>query len=57
MSRPAAFPWPEQPVWKDDNEDDAPELSEANPTGISHLIPVCFCANLAIIQKGKPLPA
>lgn len=41
VSRPAAFPWPQQPDWKDGDEDDIPDLSETHAAGASCLLQVC----------------
>ena len=42
VCRPAAFHWPEQPAWKDNDEDDGPEPSEAIAEGIAATLHLCI---------------
>lgn len=54
VSRPAAFPWPQQPDWKDGDEEDVSELGGAQPAGASRTIQVSLLSSRVERLSGLP---
>ena len=48
VSRPSTYSWPQQPAWKDGEEEDLPEIPDASDSGAYSS---CSGLGMAVMQK------